>query len=197
MNQYLFTRFLLRLISVIMLGLATNCALASTYSEDFEALGGFITDGNAATDFKIGPARFTDGMSGIARIPELYHSGNHAWMVKGGGTGIIQFDPGNFNVSFYAKAFSGSDGDTKITAFDQSNNVINSLTLNSANPFTKFAVSGLLGRIEFTNNDSANSRMNALDDFKVNAVPVPAAIWLFSSALLGVTGISRARKPKA
>jgi len=28
----------------------------------------------------------------------------------------------------------------------------------------------------------------------ISAVPVPAAVWLFASALLGLTGISRQRK---
>lgn len=33
--------------------------------------------------------------------------------------------------------------------------------------------------------------MNALDDFSVAAVPVPAAFWLFGTALLGATGLRR------
>lgn len=191
MKNLLQTQKVTRLIVIIALGFLANAAHASTYSEDFEAIGGFVADGNAVTDFKVGPAQFTGGLSGVARIPELYKSGNHAWMVRGGDTGTILFDSGFLNVSFYAKAFSGADAGTTITAFDINNNILNSLILNSSDPFTRFMVSGQLGRIEIANNDSDNGRFNAVDDFQVNNVPVPAAIWLFASALLGLFGVNR------
>lgn len=129
MNNLLLTRNLV----IASLGFHANTAYTSTYSEDFESIGGFVTDGNAVTDFKVGPAQFTGGLSGGARIPELYKSGNHAWMVRGGDTGTILFDLGLLNVSFYAKAFSGADAGTTVTAFDV-NNILNSLLLNSGNP---------------------------------------------------------------
>lgn len=191
MNNLLLTRKVTLILVIAALGFHANAAYASTYSEDFEAIGGFVADGNAVTDFKVGPAQFTGGLSGVARIPELYKSGNHAWMVRGGDTGTILFDSGFLNVSFYAKAFSGADAGTTVTAFDVNNNILNSLILNSGDPFTRFMVSGQLGRIEIANNDSDNARFNSVDDFQVNNVPVPAAIWLFASAMLGLFGANR------
>lgn len=191
MNNLLLTRRVIHLLAIAILSFLANAAYASTYSEDFEAIGGFVADGDAVTDFKVGPAQFTGGLSGVARIPELYKSGNHAWMVRGGDTGTILFDPGFLNVSFYAKAFSGADAGTTITAFDTSNNILNSLILNSSDPFTRFMASGQLGRIEIANNDSNNARFNAVDNFQVNNVPLPAAIWLYASALLGLFGVNR------
>lgn len=35
----------------------------------------------------------------------------------------------------------------------------------------------------------------AMDDFAFSPVPVPAAVWLFGSGLLGVAGLRRTRKP--
>lgn len=191
MNNLLLTRKVAHILVIAALGFLASTGYASTYTEDFEAIGGFVADGNAVTDFKVGPAQFTGGLSGVARIPELYKSGNHAWMVRGGDTGTIMFDSGFLNVSFYAKVFSGADAGTTITTFDINNNILNSLILNSGDPFTRFMVSGQLGHIEIANNDSDNARFNAVDDFQVNNVPVPAAAWLFMSAMLGLFGVNR------
>lgn len=150
-----------RLIGIIAFGFLASTAYYSTYTEDFEDIGGF---------------------SGITRIPGLDKSGNRAWMARGDEAGMIQFDPGFLNVSFYAKAFSGADASTTIIAFDINND---SLILNSGDPFSRFMVSGQLGRIEIANHDSDNARFNAVDDVQVNNVPLPTAIWLFASALLG------------
>lgn len=168
-------------------------AQANTYSTDFESIGGFVFSGGAVTEFSIGPATFTGGMSGVAGIGELYRFGTHAWMVKGGETGLISFAPGEYSVSFYANAFSGSDGITEIRAFAVEDQLLASLDLLPSDPFTLFSVIGRVDRIEFRNLDSANTRMNALDDFSVTAVPLPAAVWLFGASLAGWTGFSRRR----
>jgi hypothetical protein len=150
-------------------------------------------DGAGETNFNVGTANFSGGVSGIARIGELYNSGSHAWMVKGGDTGIIQLGPDTTEVSFYAKAFSGADGDSIITAFDSANNELKTMTISPSDLFKKFTVTGLIDRIEYANNDSDNTRMNSLDDFSVTAIPVPGAFWLFSTALLGIVRFQNKR----
>ena len=165
---------------------------ATTIFDNFEGIGGFLPNGEIA--FNVGSAHFSGGVSGIAGIGELYKSGNHAWMVNGGNTGTIQFGSNVTEVSFYAKAFSVADNTTVINAFDGGGNTIGSLTLNPNDPFTKFTVTGLIDSIEFVNNDSDSSRMNALDDFSVTTVPIPAAFWLFGTALLGIFRSSRLTK---
>ncbi|MGR8930467.1 MAG: hypothetical protein ACU836_07490 [Gammaproteobacteria bacterium] len=191
MDRYEFSSAFHRVVFVTLMFFATNTVFASTFSTDFEDIGGFIPNGEGNTDFNVGPAHFIGGISGVAGVFELYRSGTHAWMVDGGETGIIEFSPGQYVVSFFAKAYSGSDGDTVINAFDTSDNMLASLTLTSQDPFTPFIVSGALDRIEFINNDSDDSRMNTLDDFSLTTVPVPAAIWLFASALVSIVGWSR------
>ncbi len=173
------------------LGAFSSSAFAITVHEDFEGIGGFLDQGQGVSNFDVGTANFSGGMSGIAKIGELYKSGRHAWMVKGGETGTIQFGMNTTEVSFYAKAFSGADGSSVVTAFDKAGNTLQSLILEAANPFTKFTVSGLVYRITFVNNDSDNTRMNSLDDFSVTTVPIPAAFWLFGAAILGVMRFSR------
>ncbi|WP_206609513.1 VPLPA-CTERM sorting domain-containing protein [Thiohalobacter thiocyanaticus] len=42
--------------------------------------------------------------------------------------------------------------------------------------------------------DGAFPNFNANFDFEVAAVPVPAAVWLFGSGLLGLVGVARRRK---
>ena len=153
-----------RYVVLFTLGVFTSTVSATAVFEDFENIGGFIP-GNGVTNFNVGTANFTGGVSGVAGIPELYHSGTHAWMVKGGDTGIIQFGPNTTEISFYAKALSNADNSSVITAFDSANNVIDTLTLTASDPFSKFTVTGLINRIEFTNNDSDGTRMNSLDDF--------------------------------
>ena len=167
---------------------------AATLFEDFEGIGGLLPNGNGKAIFSVGAANFSGGVSGVAGIRELYKSGTHAWMVNGGNTGTIQFGPNVTEVSFYAKAYSLADNTSVITAFDGANNLLASLILNSTDPFTKFTVTGLIDRIEFVNNDSDSSRMNALDDFSVTTVPIPAAFWLFGTALLATFRLSRLTK---
>jgi len=180
-------------VIAMLLGLVSSSVFANTYSTDFEDIGGFVFSGGAVTEFSVGPAQFAGGMSGVAGIGELYRTGTHAWMVKGGETGMISFAPGEYSVSFYANAFSGSDGNTEIRAFDAENNVLAGMDLLPSDPFMLFSVIGRVDRIEFRNLDSANTRMNALDDFSVTAVPLPAAVWMLGASLAGWAGFSRRR----
>lgn len=184
-----------RFLTLIALGIFVSTASAVTVpDEDFENIGGLIGNGLGVTNFNVGTASFSGGVSGIARIFELYNSGNHAWMVFGGETGTIQLGPNTTGVSFYVKAFSGADEDSIITAFDGTNSVLKTMSVSRFDPsFAKFTVTGLIDRIEYTNNDSDNSRMNSLDDFSVTTVPVPAAFWLFGTAILGIIRLQKRR----
>jgi hypothetical protein len=181
----------MRLVTLLAFFGLTSTASAVTLSEDFENIGGFLTDGAGISDFNVGAAHFTGGVSGIGRIPELYSSGKHAWMVKGGQTGVIQFGADVTEVSFHAKAFSQAEGSSVITAFDDTGNIIETITLNNTDPFQKVAISGAIDRIEFVNNDSDINRMNSLDDFSMTSVPLPPALGLFGTALLAIAGFSK------
>lgn len=159
---------------------------ANIYTSDFETIGGSLASSAGATEFAIGPASFTGGISGVAGVFELYHSGSQAWMVRGGGTGVIAFEPGQYEVEFFAKANSLSTGTTEIRAYGLDEDVLATAILNAGDPFTQFSVSGFLGRIELINNDTNNTRFNALDDITITAVPLPGAFWLFGFLSFGL-----------
>lgn len=168
---------------------AVQTVHANTYTSDFEIIGGLLASGAGATEFVIGPASFTGGVSGAAGVFELYRSGSHAWMVRGGDTGVIGFEPGQYVVEFYAKAYSSSAGTTEIRVYGLDEDLLATAILNVSDPFTRFSLSGLLGRIELINNDKNNTRFNALDDITITAVPLPGAFWLFGSLSFGLIAL--------
>jgi hypothetical protein len=182
----------LRFFALLSLLGFSAMASATTVSTDFENIGGSVPGGLGVNNFDVGPANFTGGISGVAFIPELYHSGNHAWMVLAGNTGVIQFGANVTAVSFYAITSLEATGNSTLRAYDSSSNLIYSNTVVAGDAFKNFSIIGAIDRIEFFNGDA--SLMNALDDFSVTTVPVPAAFWLFGTALFGILGFSKTKK---
>lgn len=54
--------------------------------------------------------------------------------------------------------------------------------------------SGIYGQINLFTDTDAGGIGISLRDVSVNAVPVPAAVWLFGSGLIGLIGIARRKK---
>ena len=132
---------------------------------DFEE---FVPNTAVDVPFDVGtdPERATfsgDAFAGIANIPELYHSGVRAWMVQPGGTGRIDFETNAAEVEFWARTRSFASGSTVITAFDDAENVIDTITLTAPDPFQLISFMGSIDYIEVVNNDL--SQMNSIDDF--------------------------------
>ena len=87
-----------------------------------------------------------------------------------------------------------------LSIFDSADNLINTLTQDLASDFVGMMTLALSGyNIAYatfgTTGDLGAGGIYA-DNFTVSAVPVPAAAWLFGSALLGFFGFSR-KKAKA
>lgn len=68
-----------------------------------------------------------------------------------------------------------------------------SIGIPSAMPLTSNSVDSS-GNGVFTTVDMSNPSATVSLTYTVAAVPVPAAAWLFGSALLGLTGVARRRK---
>ena len=127
-----------------------------------------------------------DGFSGVAGIGELYHSGSHAWMINPSGTGVIRFETNAAVVEFWTRIRSGADGSSVYTAFDDADQVVDTLTIDTPGAFQLVSFAGNIDRIEVVNNaTTAGDRlMNSIDDFGYTAVPEPATLLLGLSSLL-------------
>lgn len=98
--------------------------------------------------------------------------------------------------------------------YDENGNLLNALvytgtfstgvaytnfTLGSANGMSQYGSSGAFGST-WVSNTSANASTNSLSIYgfsqqlAVAAVPLPAAVWLFGSGMLGLFGIARRKK---
>ncbi|MAT65100.1 MAG: hypothetical protein CMN57_05610 [Gammaproteobacteria bacterium] len=108
-------------------------------------------------------------------------------VLAAGGSGTIYFaDPGN-SISFNVGSKTYSDFDLVAEYMTLSSNVLTDLNYSSGDGefdayFTYFTgADGLYGEW-----DGAS--------FTTSPVPVPAAVWLFGSGLLGLVGLARRRR---
>jgi len=79
--------------------------------------------------------------------------------------------------------FSGIGGDSK------HDNLIDFFGLS--NPFTFASTDISIGNANFLENGGFNGTVTNADFDNISIVPVPAAVWLFGSGLLGLVGIAR------
>ena len=94
-----------------------------------------------------------------------------------------------------AEVTSGTAAVTFTGYFQAGGSIVESFTLDgnfsSGSGFETFAFTGFsnLSRVEWNNADP----FHQFDNIVVEAVPVPAAVWLFASGLLGLISLSRRR----
>jgi len=134
-----------------------------------------------------------DGFSGVAGIGELYRSGNHAWMINPGGTGVVEFETNAATVEFWTRIRSGADGSSVYTAFDDAGQVVDTLTIDTPGAFQLVSFNGDIDRIEIVNNaTTAGDRlMNSIDDFGYTAVPEPSTLLLGLGAYVALLSKQR------
>lgn len=107
-----------------------------------------------------------DAFAGIIGLTQLYHSGVKAWMVNPQGTGTITFSTSAAAVEFFARTNSSANGNTVITAFDDSGNLIGDpIMIGLADGWQLISLTGSIERIEVENLASGSNRINAIDDF--------------------------------
>ena len=119
-----------------------------------------------------------------------------------GSTAITMTGTDSFTTASFASASSVSvdlgdynqDADTVfLSIFDSANNLISTLTQDLAASFVGLVTLSLTGsNISYATFGTIGGLGGIYaDNFTVSAVPVPAAAWLFGSALLGFFGFSR------
>jgi hypothetical protein len=93
---------------------------------------------------------------------------------------------------------SGNADDFNLTVdgvlllYDFNANDSSSLVTNVVGEFDEYNFQGIIGK-EFLFWADGNSDSFRIDEIEVSAVPVPAAVWLMSSGLLGLFGFSSKR----
>lgn len=125
------------------------------------------------------------------------------------GDGEIVFSRAVTNLSFNITAVQGGDR-VLISAFDSGNNVLG--TIDTSTTVTDFSSFGEITRLVFDDVGPTGQLPNpstgdfhsqgagigyngfSFDITPVTAVPVPAAVWLFGSGLLGLVGVARRKK---
>ena len=117
------------------------------------------------------PATFSGGVDGALDlfrqgIRPLYESLPHAWIVSPGGTLTIDFLAPVSEVSFF--------------------------TLSQSGPKFLTEEFGEISQVQFTNPSA--TELAALDNLSFTVVPIPAAIWLFATGILGMLTLGRRKK---
>jgi hypothetical protein len=114
-------------------------------------------------------------------------------------TGPFTFNPGlTYSLSYQLAGNQRGAGDDSVEVFTDggaSGIVFVTRTLSQSDPFTTFVEtftvsSTTSGRIAFRGIGGDNQGL-LLDNVSLTAVPLPAAAWLFGTALLGMLGIGR------
>lgn len=144
----------------------------------------------AAFSFQASAATFTltdianvhTGTNSISDTHAVTGSINTGWSFESTNTGTgafaVELNPNNFGHPLFA-----------VKVYDSLLNVVfNSGIANSLDKaFTLSFLANSPLFIEVIGSTSASGQLSV----SVNAVPVPAAVWLFGSALMGLTGIKR------
>ena len=167
---------------------------SATVFEDFDSI---VPNTQVGVPFTVGTAPESatflgDAFAGVAGVGELYFSGNKAWMVLENGTGVIDFDQNAASVDFWTRLRTGANGSSVYTAYDDFDQVIDSITIDTPGAFQLLSFTGNIDRIEVVNNATGSGQMNSIDDITFTAIPEPAT-WVFaSSAVLLLMRLRRA-----
>lgn len=138
-----------------------GCAAAPEEQDVFTTFNDFPS---GTAEFSVGAAEFFgDASASTLGIAELYVSFPRAWVIRPGGTGIIEFDDTVTSVSFFARARSLATETTVVTAIGDDDDISVSIVLSPENGFQLVSFCGGIERIEVVNNDPMQP--SAIDDF--------------------------------
>ncbi len=159
--------------SISASGAATASAEVTAFDPMFFTNASANANTNMSVDFEVTTAQLFD-LSGAVS------SSDFGGFSFGQADVSLRSQDGSFNLSFSTPFFDGH-----ATPFDLSGTLFPNIYTLSANANISadaFGIEASSGTADFT------------VDFKVSAVPIPAAAWLFGSGLLGLVGIARRKK---
>lgn len=140
--------------------------------------------------------RFTAGTDDFAVGSNFGPTGSTAIAIAGAGSTMELLATGTFSLeSFKMRTFSGSNEDVVVTGYLQSGGLIsqNLTIIGSYAPTYSFsdAWQGLVSVQFDTSGGSPVYLDDIYTDVVLSEVPVPAAFWLFGSALAGLGWVRR------
>ena len=122
-------------------------------------------------------------------------------LINGTGTGLTIFDDLADGSAFGAATLTAAGGiDSLINVNLTGANAITDIDSSLASLDGLFAIGGYLSTIDSTNPEVLFSATGGPDYLKsvltieTRIVPVPAAVWLFGSGLIGLIGVARKKK---
>jgi hypothetical protein len=196
---------LVAFLSFCLLAISTNSfAYTITSPTDSSLVGGDVIDFSAQTvgrytSLSIGDVTFTandndlsiaSNYSGSYNTTGLYLD-NGDYSTNGFSSITFSFasDVNAFGFNFGASNYSWT-----LTAYDGSGSIIESMVISALidsnnGEFFGIAANGIAYAV-LSNNDPSYDWI-FIDNFTTSAVPVPAAVWLFGSGLLGLIGFTK------
>jgi hypothetical protein len=190
-------------LSILLLCLSGTLQ-AATYSYDFSSMG--IANGTSYEGATVGHATFT---SEDGNLQYTSNYGGGLYDGAGGSNDIyIDFSQGVDNLSFTAGDGAGDDDAFAVSLYEfGTNNFLGTWSTpvfggaNEPEWYTLAIAITNVGRVVFDQGNSgvlpgtaSGSGGVVMTEFSYSVVPIPAAVWLFGSGLLGIFGLSKRKR---
>lgn len=107
-----------------------------------------------------------------------------AWMVNPSGTGSIDFETNAATVEFWTRLRTGANGSSVYTAYDDANQVVDSLEISIPGAFQLVSFGGNIDRIEIINNATGGMQMNSIDNLGFSPISEPSSLTLGFAGLV-------------
>jgi len=181
--------------------LSISASSAATFSVDFESIIGKYADGSVAVNDFLTISHELRGVGFSFSVDPTDIFGNpNASISNQLGSGLpISFIFDTSRVSVTSVLIGGISDNTRIQleAFgsDFYGSRFTSAGWSEISGFSESLGLGILSQVDVTLDRASVSSFTIEYDL-VSAVPVPAAVWLFASGLIGLVGVGRLKKSK-
>jgi hypothetical protein len=184
--------FLMRSLIIMLMLFGTTAANAASVIVDFNG----VPAGYPVATLDSDGFRFTAGTEDFAVGENFGPAATTALAISGVDSTMDLLVNGTFSLdTFKMRTFTGEDEDIVVTGYFQSGGLITrNLTITSSYAPTYEFAAAWQGLVSIQFDTSGGSPVyvdNIVTDVVASVVPVPAAVWLFGSALAGLGWLRR------